>query len=93
MSVELERRAFLKAAAAACVAVRAPYALAAWCSPSKMKEMEADEEGGKSTKELEALLDAVCIAGREMGKILGELGKRSLGGENENPVEEGFNEV
>ena len=34
-----------------------------------------------------------CIAGREMGKILGKLGKRSLGGENENPVEEGFNEV
>ena len=34
-----------------------------------------------------------CIAGREMGKILGELGKRSLGEENENPVEEGFNEV
>ncbi len=34
-----------------------------------------------------------CIAGREMGKILGELGKRSLGEENENPVEEGFNGV
>ena len=66
MSVELERRAFLKAAAAACVAVRTPYALAAWCSPSKMKEMEADEAGGKSTKELEALLDAVerTYAGR-----------------------------
>jgi hypothetical protein len=28
-----------------------------------------------------------------MGKILGLLGKRSLGGENENPVEEGFNGV
>ena len=59
MKAELERRAFLKAAAAACVAVRTPCALAAWCSPSKMKEMEADEAGGKSTKELEALLDAV----------------------------------
>ena len=34
-----------------------------------------------------------CIAGREMGKILGKLGKRSLGGENENPVEDGFNGV
>ena len=34
-----------------------------------------------------------CIAGGEMGKILGKLGKRSLGGENENPVEDGFNEV
>ena len=66
MKAELERRAFLKAAAAACVAVRTPYALAAWCSPSKMKEMEVDEEGGKSTKELEALLDAVerTYAGR-----------------------------
>ena len=66
MKAELERRAFLKAAAAACVAVRTPYTLAAWCSPSKMKEMEVDEDGGKSTKELEALLDAVerTYAGR-----------------------------
>ena len=48
MKAELERRAFLKAAAAACVAVRTPCALAAWCSPSKMKEMESDEEGGKA---------------------------------------------
>ncbi len=39
---------------------------AAWCSPSKMKEMEVDEAGGKSTQELEALLDAVerTYAGR-----------------------------
>ena len=66
MKAELERGAFLKAAAAACLAMRTPYALAAWCSPSKMKEMEVDEEGGKSTKELEALLDAVerTYAGR-----------------------------
>ena len=61
MKAELERRAFLKAAAAACVAVRTPYTLAAWCSPSKMKEMEVDEEGGKSTKELEALLDDPAV--------------------------------
>ena len=61
MKAELERRAFLKAAAAACVAVRTPYALAAWCSPSKMKEMEVDEEvreGGLLEVEfIEILLD------------------------------------
>jgi len=39
------------------------------------------------------ILKGLCIAGREMGKILGKLGKRDGGREIENPVEGCFNGV